>query len=100
MLHGYLNKIIGYYTSKKSGISENKEILLFSLQKIKEFILRSLPLEDFEKFRNIDLSISLIDINEIIHSYIFKSFERHFRCLFEDIMEQSLKWWKNLKFYS
>ncbi|MFN3995392.1 MAG: hypothetical protein ACK4GR_02540 [bacterium] len=91
--------IIKYYVAKKTNIGENKEILLFSLQKIKEFILQSLALQDFEKFKNIDLSLSLVDINEIIHSYIFKNFEKHFECLFKGEYNESLKWWNNLEFY-
>ncbi|MCX7758547.1 MAG: hypothetical protein N2169_02895 [bacterium] len=92
----YLNNIIKYYNDKRLNLSNNSEIVLYSLEKLKFIICGLLTLDDFNY---IDESLSFTDINDIIHERIFKFFVEHFEAVCSLNLERVYNSWKKLCFY-
>ncbi len=92
----FLNNIVDSYEKKALGQSYDFKSLIFSLQKIKEKIISKI---NIEQVRLVDDTINLVDLNEIIHHFIFKNFYQHFSSLFDSNFDLSFKQWEKMRFY-
>lgn len=92
----YLNNVIKYHKDKSLNLSSNREIVLYSLEKLKIIICSLLTPEDVNY---IDESLSFMDINDIIHERIFKFFVEHFEALCSLNLGRVSNSWKKLCFY-